>query len=201
MLEWNEDDFSFSYFLVCSFVIHRHDDLIADEKSSRMIHFVYVNLSLTDMWDDLISRRCEQNTPLDLLSINGLQPTRMFSLFHRFLQRLFSRKRKEREKPNTDGRESTRNKWRLCWNPHPSYHSIQIGQVPALSQVQSPLARQIFSHFLSYFLFPLVGCCWILGILRERWNVWGNLCLWVMGDGKFLRFRVFLLIWQQFFIF
>ena len=35
------------------------DDLIADEKSSPMIHFVYVNLTLNDMWDDLITRRSD----------------------------------------------------------------------------------------------------------------------------------------------
>ena len=57
---------------------HRHDDLIDDGIYLPINNFVYVNFSLTDMWDDLI-------TPLDILSsfINRLQTCSELLSFHK----------------------------------------------------------------------------------------------------------------------
>ena len=89
---------------------HRHDDLIDDGIYSPINNFLCVNFSLTDMWDDLI-------TPLDILSsfINRLQTCSELLSFHKIPYLIFFVwEKKKKEKTNTDGRESTRTKWRLC---------------------------------------------------------------------------------------
>ena len=74
---------------------HGHDDLIDDGIYSPINNFLYVNFSLTGMWDDII-------TPLDILSssINRLQTCSELLSFHKipyFILFYFLGKEKERE--------------------------------------------------------------------------------------------------------